>query len=295
MKNIFLFIFILLPSILISQNQSDPLEGMSGIQQNENLFFEIKGYSINIVTVDKKFNDKEINKILKKYDIKEIQKQYSDPNLGRANVVIEDESESKEYPSAVLFQKFYFFPVGEKKTQFICFQNALSRDTVLELSFIEAFNNNVLDKYIDYKDFSPISIDFIGRDIKLGARCNWMFVNNLQCPGNGQMNWSVFPTMEEAQKKTDLQQLDSSSRKILKNEKINIIFEETPTVATRIVYKFNIPRFVMGGSNLLAVYYVTAEVRGKYISCILSNYVDSENDYTLGALLHEVMSLDKKE
>jgi hypothetical protein len=118
-----------------------------------------------------------------------------------------------------------------------------------------------------------------------------MFVNNLQCPGNGQMNWAVYPTLEEAQGGTQLQMKQNAKRKILKSEELNIVFEGEPATAIRIVYKMNVPRIIMGGSNNLAVFYVTTKVRGQYVSCVLSNFVENENDYTLGALLLEVMKM----
>ena len=291
MKQFILSVLIFCPLFLISQSQTDPLLDMQGIEQNGNLFFQIKNYTINVVTVNKKFNDKEISKILKNYDIKNPQKKYSDENLGYENIVVENESEDKEFPSVTLFQKIYFISIGEKQIKHICFQSSLPRDTLLESAFIEVFNNKLLDSYVMYREHSTRSINFLGREIKLGATCNWMYTNNLQCSENGQMSWSVFPSVEEAENQTRLNQLKNSSRKILKQEEINIIFEGTPSVATRIVYKFNIPRMIMGGSNVLAVYYITSQVCSKYVSCVLSNYVDNKDDYTMGALLHEVMSL----
>lgn len=47
----------------------------------------------------------------------------------------------------------------------------------------------------------------------------------------------------------------------------------------------------MGGSNILIVYYVTAELRGKNVACIMSQYTDDINARDLAPLLGEVMKL----
>lgn len=290
MKKIILFIFILIPSFLLSQQQSDPLQFMQGLDQNGNQFFQIGNYVINVVTIDKKYNEKEINKVLKKYNIKNPQKTYSDQSITSENTVVESEIQNKEFPDVTEIVKAYFFPVGEKKMKHIALQTIV-RDSLLEKAFIDAYFNNSLDKYIACSTHSTRTLNFLGREIKLGATCEWMFVNNLQCSGNGQMNWSVYPTLDEAQERTQFQMKQNAVRKILKSEELNIVFEGEPTVANRIVYKIGLPRLIMGGSNNLAVFYVTAKVRDQNVSCVLSNYVDNEDDYSLGALLHEVMEL----
>lgn len=287
-KIIVTFLFVLISAFLFSQEQSDPLQFMQGLKQNENQFFQLGNYIVNVVTVNKKYSEKEINKVLKKYDIKNPQKRYSDQSIASENTVVESEVQSKTYPDVIETQKAYFFPVGEKKMRHVTIQT-IKRDTVFEKAFMEAYFNNTLDKYIVGDTQPTRTLNFLGREIKLGATGNWMFVNNLQCPGNGQMNWSVYPTLEEAQERSRLQMIQNAERKILKTEELKMIFEGEPVTATRIVYHMGIPRIIMGGSNNLAVFYVSAKVRGQYVSCVLSNYVNNEDDYTMGALLHEVM------
>jgi len=292
MKKIVISVLLALTSnLLFSQQQSDPLLFMQGLEQNGNQFFQIGNYIFNLVNIDKEYNEKEINKVLKKYDIKNLQKRYSDQSIDSENTVAEYEAKNKELTDLATFHKSYFFPTGKKKMRHITMQVIMPRDSLLEKSFMDAYFSNSLNKYIVCYTYSTRKLNFLGREIKLGASCNWMFVNNLQCPGNGQMNWSIYPTLEEAQKGARLQMRRNSERKILKNEELNIIFEGEPVIATRIVYKMGVPRIIMGGSNNLAVFYVTSKVRGQCVSCVLSNYVENENDYTLGALLQEVMEL----
>ena len=106
---------------------------MTGLEQNGNLFFEVNGYVINVIKSNARFNDKEINKVLKKYDVKKPLKWYSDININRENVIVEDELKDKTYPSVMLFQKFYFFPINEKQMQHICFQNTKNSLTSVQL------------------------------------------------------------------------------------------------------------------------------------------------------------------
>lgn len=74
-------------------------------------------------------------------------------------------------------------------------------------------------------------------------------------------------------------------------------FEGKPAVARRIVIKpeKSVAEFITRTpSRILVVYYVIQEVRGAYVSCILSHYVDNEEDYKLSPLLQEVMSITDK-
>ena len=47
----------------------------------------------------------------------------------------------------------------------------------------------------------------------------------------------------------------------------------------------------MGGSNVLIIYYIAQEVRGKYIHCVLSYFDDQAKAGKLPPLLSEVMRI----
>jgi hypothetical protein len=72
---------------------------------------------------------------------------------------------------------------------------------------------------------------------------------------------------------------------------VDVIFEGADIKALKVKYKFNIPQIIMGESNVLIIYFVTTEVRNKFVSCVLSHYTDDYNAKTLPPLLNEVMQL----
>lgn len=290
-KIINVFCFILISTFVFSQQpQADPLQLMQGLEQGQNQFFQIGDYEFGVVYINKKYNEKEINKVLKSMRIKVPHEKYSDQNIDSENTVVAGKLKSDKHSDEIVSYKYYFFPVGEKTMKFVSMETLIP-DSLIENAFLDAYLRDSLDKYIAYTDIdarNPTVINFLGREIKLGGTCYWTSVNNLQCPNNGQMDWSVYPTMEEAEKNRQFR-IKSNKQKVLKTEEVNIIFEGVPVTATRIVYKFNIPKFMMGGSNTLAVFYVAGKVRGQYVSCVLSNYVKNEDHYYLAALLSEVI------
>ncbi len=79
----------------------------------------------------------------------------------------------------------------------------------------------------------------------------------------------------------------------IESDTVNVIFEGQKTVATRSKVKIKLPKLIMGGSNVLIVYYVVCEVRGRYVACVLSHYTDDINADELPPLLSEVMELDE--
>lgn len=79
----------------------------------------------------------------------------------------------------------------------------------------------------------------------------------------------------------------------IKQENVTFYFEGIETQALRTSVKMKIPELIMGGSNVLIVYYVTSKVRDRYVSCILSHYTDDINADDLPPLLGEVMEIKK--
>ncbi|HEX4887408.1 MAG TPA: hypothetical protein VFV37_05110 [Luteibaculaceae bacterium] len=108
------------------------------------------------------------------------------------------------------------------------------------------------------------------------------------------MNWSEFSSLERAKQMTEGQKALNASLKmgdVLEDVEVDVIFEGQPTKALRRTLKIKIPQLIMGGSNILIIYYVTAQVNNRYISCTLSHYTDDVNAKKLPPLLREVMAL----
>ncbi len=138
------------------------------------------------------------------------------------------------------------------------------------------------------------SLDFIGRTIYLpDLFCGWRYPHNVQCPGAGQMNWAVFDTLSLAEAYVAARhQIVARGRwvKVVKEEKVRVKFEGMETTALKVRLKIKLPKFLIGDQRAV-VYFITAQVRGKYVGCILSQYETDAPINGLAPLLSEVMTL----
>lgn len=299
MKNRILLLCIALLVISVKIfSQQNTLSDIQGLSQKENRIFKVNGYMITVLKEKAKLQDKDINKIKKKYDLKNITSEYSDSSLGSENKIIESFETDKDYPDIKAYKLCYLLPQTDKIMDVVLFQSTDLRDTLLEQGFMKLYFDDKLSQYTS-DNWVANEVDFVGRRIQLGAACHWVVPHDVQCPGYGEMSWSVFNTEQEAKRENDLyitvKNTVTKKFKILKTEDINIIFEGEATTAKRIAYKVGgdfVYKYLMGGSSILIVYYVVQKVRDNYVSCVLSHYGSNENDYDLAPLLKEVMSLD---
>jgi hypothetical protein len=108
------------------------------------------------------------------------------------------------------------------------------------------------------------------------------------------MSWAIFDNQKQAEEYRDTHFEITKNKNLtdIKEEKwIMLKFEGQETKALKTRVKIQLPKFAMGGSNILIAYYVTAQVRGKYVTCILSHYTDDVGADKLPPLLSEVMEL----
>jgi len=290
-----IILLFVIPILVFSQNNN--LDNIHGLSMNGNEIYEISGYTIMAIKNKGKFQEKDIKKIKKKYELKNISSEYSDENIDCENLVIESTNVlDKKFPNLISHQLCYILPFDDKELMVILFQRMIERDTELEQTFIKAYFNKKLSQHItNIDDWAADSINFAGRTIALGNPCRWMSPNNVQCRASGQMSWSTFNTLEEAQLDNKAllskKELGGSVFKFLSEKNIDIKFEGIPTIAKRMVYKIKGPKFFTGNYNILVIYYVVQKVRNNFVSCVLSYYTDNENDYKLAPLLQEVMTL----
>ncbi|HCO67911.1 MAG TPA: hypothetical protein DIT04_09200 [Dysgonomonas sp.] len=288
-----LFLYISLPAF----SQDNLLKNMQGLSQNGNQIYEISGYTITVVKNKAKFKEKDINKLKKKYGLKNITSEYSDETLGCENLVIEGTTIiEKDYPNVKAHQLCYILPYNEKELMVILFQTTGQRNDQLEQEFLKSYFDKELSQYVtDTNNWTAGRIDFVGRTIELGPACHWMSPHNVQCSGLGQMSWSTFDTLEDAQLNNNTylskRELEGGHFKVVSENDVNIEFEGIPTMAKRMVYKIKAPKFLIGGRNILITYYVVQKVRNTFVSCVLSHYANEEDDYELAPLLKEVISI----
>jgi hypothetical protein len=293
MKKYLIFNFLLFVSVF-SYSQSQDLDFISrlqGIKQDGIDFFELEGYQIYVKIINQSFDEKGIKKAKRELKIKKSLIGYKSTEFQFKNLIINqndfENEKLKNYQSWYLFEK--------TQNQIICFWfgSLNKKDTILEHKFIKTFLDNKIPQSI-YSPMQVDSIDFAGRKIALGESCHWMGVHNVQCPYYGQMNWSLHSTYQDAENMTNSQYLSTEQRKIgviLESKEIDVIFEGSDTKAKRVVYKIKLPSLIIGGSNILIIYYVTTKIRNNYISCVLSHYSNDVNNNGLSPLISKVMKL----
>ena len=107
------------------------------------------------------------------------------------------------------------------------------------------------------------------------------------------MEWSIHKNKESADLSNEHKLERTKSKKggkIISEENVNIIFEDTPTIAKKVIYDFNGIVSLAAGGDSLIIYYVSEKIRGQNVSCVMS-FWNNDNITTNGItpLLEEVM------
>lgn len=271
-------------------NAGEVFSNMHGIRQEGTTFYEVEGYTIFVQSHKASFDDKGFKKIKKKYSINKEISPVIDTAFQKARVFVKTQVRTKNVTESGVI---YLFPQGPSEIKVIGLQTTLRRDEALENFFLKSILENSIPNSV-YTSMEVDGIRLAGRFIELGPGCYWMSTHNVQCPNLGQMNWSEFRNIDKAKEMVDVQSDITASKSIgqlLEQDTIKVIFEGNETQALRMKYKIKVPQVIMGGTNILIIYYVVAEVRGKYVACVLSHYDDEIGRNTLPPLLKEVMSL----
>ncbi|GHU62662.1 hypothetical protein FACS1894123_04010 [Bacteroidia bacterium] len=286
MKKIAFLLFWLSGISLVFADNYD-FSALHGLRDEKgDIYFEISGYDILVSRLKGKINEKKtIDAFKKKQKINTVQAEYSDSQLGVPNLILETESLLDANSEIMSAQIYCLFQKAENEIAFISFQTLNQRDIILEQSFVKSCLDGSLSSYIS-DNWIADSVSFAGRTIHLGNDCEWQGPHNLSGK-EGQISWSEFSTFEGADLDLDIHIATNGTKsfEILEEEDLEIVFEEIPTLAYRVVYKQK------GDYTPLIVYYISQEVRGRYVSCILSNYGYNRNDYELSPLLKEFMDI----
>jgi hypothetical protein len=276
-----------------SVNPEQVFSNAQGIQQEQTTFFELEGYFISVYNENIPFDDKGFKKIKQKYSINKDSIPIVDSSFKMGRVLIKKKTRTQNVTETAVY---YLFPNEQKGMKVIAFQTINNRDKDLEQFFVRSVLDNSIPNTV-YTSMVIDSICFAGRYIVLGPACSWMGTHNVQCPDLGQMNWSEFRSLAKAQERVAAQFEITANKplgEVIQQDTVTIIFEGSKTRALKTKYKIKVPQFMMGGSNILIIYYVATAVRGKYVACVLSYYSDNAVPGQLPPLLREVMKLEEE-
>jgi len=296
MKKTIITIILLSLNITIGFSQKDEIfKRLRAINNGGMTFYNIDGIDISHQTFNYEFNDKNLKKVYRKYSIKKSNKKIKDSTLRFQNFRVRKTKKKSEQIEEI--HTYYFFENKNKRIAVFWFGAINNENQKLQKKLIPLIMNNKIPKEC-FASITAETINFAGRELKLKFDCQWLGINNLQCPYNGQMNWSIHKTKQSADYAIQQQFEITKSKsigKLIEEEEVEIVFEEVLTKAKKIIYKLNKISSTLAGGDSLIVYYVSEKIRGNYMSCVLSFWNnDNIKPSGLTPLLEEVMKIDKK-
>jgi len=296
MKNLAI-LFLFLFTTLLEAQDTDIFDRVQAIRNSGTTFYNVDGIDFSSQILNYNFNEKDLKKVYRNYKIKKNDLKIKDSALEFQNYHIEKQEEIA--PDFVQTNSYYIIENDDKRVEVIWFGFVGENNKDFERKLVRA----IINKKIPEKCFNSLNtskVNFAGRELKLGGNCNWMNVNNIQCPYYGQMNWSVHKTKESADKQIENQLKRTASRKggkVVSEEVIEIEFEGVLTEAKKVIYDFTgVKSLLVGisGGKTLTIYYVSEKIRGNYVGCVMSHWDNDElRESGLPALLEEVMKIVK--
>lgn len=292
-------IYILLVSLItvpiFGQNSEDYFTRLKAINNQDIIFYNIDGVNFSSQTFSSEFSEKGLKKIFRKYSIDKNELKVKDEKLSFNNYYVSKNEKISE--NLTQNNSYYFVENESKRVSVFWFGSINKQDRDFERKFI----NLILENKIPKNVFEPMtidSIDFAGRQIKLGNSCYWTNVNTVQCPYYGEMNWSIHKDLTDAQNSVANQLEMTKAKKggkVISEDFVDIEFEGNPTKAKKVIYDFTGVTSLlagMSGGKTLTIYYVASEVRDNYVSCVLSFWNnDTITENGLAPLLEKVMKL----
>ena len=265
------------------------LDRLSAIKNGDREFYAIDGYIITNEDLKLPFDEKGFKKAYRKLKINAQDAQHN-PRIHTDNYLVNRDKE--EY-----VESLYFVKSPANTISLVWFSKLRDREVEVEESLV----NLIVENKIPQELFAPTdarSIDFAGRKIPMLDDCYFTGINIVQCPYNGEMNWGVYRTLEDAQQAVADQFAANKQRKIVKpieEQEVEVLFEEVPTKAKRVVFDIKGVASAlagMSGAKILTVYYVAQVVRNRPIACVMSFWNnDNIKNTGLPLLLSRVMQL----
>lgn len=294
MKALNLF-FILIFSVCFSQ-ENNVLERLSALNNNGKIWYNIDGYSITSEKFNNTFDEKGLKKVFRKHQITDSDIKTKDDQIKFNNLLISKQQKIDD--NNFQTNNYYFVENPDKTVSVIWFIKNGKTDKETE----EKMVNLIIENKIPEENFVPMkitSINFAGRKIELGNSCYWTFLNTVQCPYLGEMNWSVHRDLESAKEAIENQLNITKSKKggkVASEEIIDVEFEGVQTKAKKIIYDFTGVASAlagMSGGKNLTVYYIAENIRNKNVSCVMSFWNNDQiNPETkLPPLLEKIMKL----
>lgn len=293
----FIIIVIVFGGQQVAAQDSDILKRLQAVSESGADFYNIDGVNITYEVIGQKFSMTSIFRYYGQYISNESVLEQSDSCINQRNFIYERVDSICE--GVNIYTSYYFIDEPEKGIIVITYNSPGKNDKKLE----RELNSMLLSKKIPESVFNKIifnSINFAGRKIELGTySAKWTNVNCVQWPYHGEMIWSVHRNSADAALSIEMQRRITAERNskqlgasVVSDEKVNVIFENVPVVARKVVYALEGETADDGKTLEMIIYYVTAPVRNNWVSCVMSHWNnDAIEESGLPALLEKVMKL----
>ncbi len=286
---------MLIFSVCFSQ-ENNVLERLSALNNNGKIWYNIDGYSITSEKFNNSFDEKGLKKVFRKHQITDSDVKTKDDQIKYNNLLISKQQKIDD--NNFQTNNYYFIENQDKTISVIWFIKFGQTDKETE----EKMVNLIIENKIPEDNFVPMkitSINFAGRKIELGNSCYWTFLNTVQCPYLGEMNWSVHRNLDSAKEAIENQLNVTKSKKggkVASEEIVDVEFEGVQTKAKKIIYDFTGVASAlagMSGGKNLTVYYIAENIRNKNVSCVMSFWNNDQiNPETkLPPLLEKIIKL----
>jgi hypothetical protein len=268
---------------------------LQGITNRGTQVFNVDGITITSQKLGVEFSARNCALWFFELKIKENELTTSDSLLSFRNFyVFKSEEECQN-----IFQNrsYYFVESPDDKLISFVFTSINKNDREFQRNFIELVCNDLIPENI-YHSSTTDSVNFAGRKIQFSKNSRWMDINNIQDPGNGQINWSVHKDLDDALSTTEIYYVTTKLKEeveLVSDDFVNVIFEEVETQARKVVYDVtgDIGSIISrSGSTKLIIFYVSVPLRGNFVSCVMSYWEsDPVQPSGLPRLLDQVMRL----
>ncbi len=289
------FLFLSVCSVSYAQ-ENDIFSRLSVLPNNGKIWYNIDGYSVTSENFNVSFEEKGLRKVFRKHNIEDSDTKNKDNKIDFNNLFVSKQQKINDN----LFQNnsYYFVENLNKTITVIWFIKNGKTDIETEEKLVNAIVKNEIPKE-NYVSMKITSINFAGRTIELENDCYWTFLNTVQCPYRGEMNWSIHRSLDDAKDATENQLNLTKSRKggkVISEEIVDVEFEGVVTKVKKVIYDFTGATSAlasMSGGKSINIYYVAENVRNKNVSCVMSfwNNDDINPETKLPALLGKLMKL----
>ncbi|MBW3519668.1 hypothetical protein [Flavobacterium sp. NKUCC04_CG] len=291
-----LHLFFLLCSTACLSQENKIFERLTALNNDGTKWYNIDGYTVTSEYFTYPFDEKGLKKVFKKYRIAKSDLKVKDGDIPFNNFCIS--KKQKVTDKSVQTDNYYFVENLNKTITVIWFIKNGTTDRETELELLNAIIKAEVPEQ-NFVSMPATTLNFTGREINLDSRCYWTYINTVQCPYLGEMNWSIHRTLADAKESVENQLSLTKTRKngkVISEELVDIEFEGVPTKAKKVMYDFTgISAAIVGmtGGKNLTIYYVAEVVNSKNISCVLSfwNNAVINPETNLTPLLEQYMVL----